>query len=75
MTAGARLIGVRTDGEFVREIVYLPESMRLVEPANAVTQRLARQLEAYYADLAERGLEDGVEDGVHGRGGKREPGF
>ncbi|MDW3680149.1 methylated-DNA--[protein]-cysteine S-methyltransferase [Cupriavidus sp. CV2] len=43
-------IGVRTDGEFVREIVYLPESMRLVEPANAVTQRLARQLEAYYAD-------------------------
>lgn len=43
-------IGVRTDGEFVREIVYLPESMQCIGPANAVAQRLARQLEAYYAD-------------------------
>lgn len=43
-------IGVRTDGECVREIVYLPESMQCIEPANAVAQRLARQLEAYYAD-------------------------
>ncbi|KJK25032.1 cysteine methyltransferase [Burkholderiaceae bacterium 16] len=43
-------IGVRTDGEAIREIVYLPESMKLIEPANAIAQRLARQLEAYYAD-------------------------
>lgn len=43
-------IGVRTDGETIREIVYLPESMKLIEPANAVARWLARQLEAYYAD-------------------------
>ncbi|MGT2507557.1 methylated-DNA--[protein]-cysteine S-methyltransferase [Cupriavidus basilensis] len=43
-------IGVRTDGETIREIVYLPESMKLIEPANAVARRLARQLGAYYAD-------------------------
>ncbi|KDP88709.1 cysteine methyltransferase [Cupriavidus sp. SK-3] len=43
-------IGVRTDGETIREIVYLPESMKLIEPANAVARQLARQLEAYYAD-------------------------
>ncbi|MGO4327344.1 methylated-DNA--[protein]-cysteine S-methyltransferase [Cupriavidus sp. 2TAF22] len=43
-------VGVRTEGDLIREIVYLPDSMPLIAPASAVAERLARQLEAYYAD-------------------------
>ncbi|WP_420998426.1 methylated-DNA--[protein]-cysteine S-methyltransferase [Cupriavidus sp. 30B13] len=43
-------VGVRTEGETIREIVYLPAGTPPVAPASAVAQRLARQLEAYYAD-------------------------
>ncbi|WP_020202158.1 methylated-DNA--[protein]-cysteine S-methyltransferase [Cupriavidus sp. WS] len=43
-------VGVRTGGDMIREIVYLPGSVPPVAPASAVARRLARQLEAYYAD-------------------------
>ncbi|WP_454720168.1 MULTISPECIES: methylated-DNA--[protein]-cysteine S-methyltransferase [Cupriavidus] len=44
------MVGVRTEGDMIREIVYLPAGTPPVAPASAVAQRLARQLEAYYAD-------------------------
>ncbi|MGH8783914.1 MAG: methylated-DNA--[protein]-cysteine S-methyltransferase [Cupriavidus necator] len=43
-------IGVRTDGVRIRAIVYLPEHVEARAPADALTQQLAAQLEAYYAN-------------------------
>ncbi|CAM3215945.1 methylated-DNA--[protein]-cysteine S-methyltransferase [Cupriavidus taiwanensis] len=43
-------IGVRTDGARIRAIVYLPGHVEGLAPADALTQRLAEQLAAYYDD-------------------------
>ncbi|MDQ0141928.1 methylated-DNA--[protein]-cysteine S-methyltransferase [Cupriavidus necator] len=43
-------IGVRTDGARIRAIVYLPGHIEAHAPADALTQRLAMQLAAYYDD-------------------------
>ncbi|SOY87055.1 methylated-DNA--[protein]-cysteine S-methyltransferase [Cupriavidus taiwanensis] len=43
-------IGVRTDGARIRAIVYLPGHVEGLAPADALTQRLAAQLAAYYDD-------------------------
>ncbi|HET7197975.1 MAG TPA: methylated-DNA--[protein]-cysteine S-methyltransferase [Burkholderiales bacterium] len=43
-------VAVRTRGERVTEIGYLPPSTKLVAPTNPLAERAARQLEAYLAD-------------------------
>lgn len=43
-------IGVRTDSAHIRAIVYLPGHVEGLAPADALTQRLAAQLAAYYDD-------------------------
>ncbi|MCO4890147.1 methylated-DNA--[protein]-cysteine S-methyltransferase [Cupriavidus sp. WGtm5] len=50
LTAPFGKIGVRTDGARIQAIVYLPEHVEARAPADALTQRLAAQLEAYYAN-------------------------
>lgn len=46
-------VGIRTEGG-VREIVYLPESMRGVEPDNALARRAATQMARYFARASAR---------------------
>jgi methylated-DNA-[protein]-cysteine S-methyltransferase len=41
-------VGIRTDADAVREIVYLPESVSPVPPDNALARRAAEQIEAYF---------------------------
>lgn len=41
-------VGVRIDGDRLRELVYLPPSYPLREPADALCRRVAEQLEAYF---------------------------
>ncbi len=41
-------VGVRVDGAHVHEIVYLPDSFAEIDPADALAQRVADQLAAYY---------------------------
>ncbi len=43
-------VGVRTAGEVLAEIVYLPLDTPLQPPRNALAERAARQLERYGAD-------------------------
>ena len=43
-------VGLRTQGVRVAEIAYLPFSVPLAAPANALAARAARQLERYLAD-------------------------
>ena len=43
-------VGVRTAGERVAEIAYLPFSVPLAAPANRLAERAARQFERYLAD-------------------------
>lgn len=43
-------VGVRTDGQAVAELVYLPDTFTEIPPASALTRRVAEQLDAYYAD-------------------------
>ena len=43
-------LGVRTRGEHVVEIKYLPSSAALVEPKNPLAEKAARQLERYRDD-------------------------
>jgi methylated-DNA-[protein]-cysteine S-methyltransferase len=43
-------VAVRTRGERVTDIVYLPPSAPLVSPKTLLAQKAARQLEAYRAD-------------------------
>ena len=41
---------IRTEGEAVREIVYLPESMQNVAPDTPLAQRAVEQIERYFAE-------------------------
>lgn len=43
-------VGVRTRGEVLAEICYLPRSFALVAPANRLAERAARQFERYLED-------------------------
>ncbi|KAF1051396.1 MAG: Methylated-DNA--protein-cysteine methyltransferase, constitutive [Burkholderia gladioli] len=47
-------VGIRTDGACVREIVYLPESVRGIEPDNALARRAAKQMARYFARASAR---------------------
>ena len=44
------LVGVRTEGEALAEIVYLPRSAGSLAPANALAERACAQIEKYVAD-------------------------
>ncbi|KGR96507.1 methylated-DNA--[protein]-cysteine S-methyltransferase [Burkholderia sp. ABCPW 111] len=41
-------MGIRTDASVVREIVYLPESMKSVAPDTTLAKRAVRQIERYF---------------------------
>jgi methylated-DNA-[protein]-cysteine S-methyltransferase len=41
-------VGIRTEAGTVREIVYLPDSMRNVEPDSPLAKRAAQQIERYF---------------------------
>lgn len=43
-------VGVRTDGECVAEVRYLPPDTAEMAPQNALAERAARQLERYRSD-------------------------
>ena len=40
-------LGIRTEGEALREVVYLPPSFALQAPRNALAERAAREVERY----------------------------
>lgn len=44
------LVGVRTEGEVLAEIVYLPRSAGALAPENALAERACAQIERYVAD-------------------------
>ncbi len=44
------LVGVRTEGAALAEIVYLPRSAGVLAPANALAARACAQIEKYIAD-------------------------
>ena len=44
------LVGVRTEGATVAEIVYFPPSAGTLAPANALAERVCRQIEKYVRD-------------------------
>ena len=44
------LVGVRTEGAAVAEIVYLPRSAGTLAPTNALAERVCRQIEKYVRD-------------------------
>ena len=44
------LVGVRTEGDALAEIVYLPRSAGALAPANALAERACAQIEKYVAD-------------------------
>jgi methylated-DNA-[protein]-cysteine S-methyltransferase len=44
------VVGVRTEGGAVAEIVYLPRSAGALAPADAVAERACRQIERYIGD-------------------------
>jgi len=46
----AMRVGVRTQGEAIGEITYLPRTAGLVAPGNALAARAARQFERYVED-------------------------
>lgn len=43
-------VGVRSDGDAVAELVYLPDTYDAIAPASALMRDVAAQLDAYYAD-------------------------
>jgi methylated-DNA-[protein]-cysteine S-methyltransferase len=43
-------VGVRTVPGLVQELVYLPPSHALLDPADALAERVANQLERYFAE-------------------------
>jgi len=45
-------VGIRTDASVVREIVYLPESVRSVDPDTPLAKRAAQQIERYFESAA-----------------------
>ena len=44
------IVGVRTEGDVLTEIVYLPRSAGILAPANALAERICVQIERYVAD-------------------------
>ena len=44
------LVGVRTEGDVLAEIVYLPPSAGTLAPANALAERVCAQIEKYADD-------------------------
>ena len=44
------VVGVRTEGECIAEIVYLPRSQTPLAPANRLAERACRQIERYLDD-------------------------
>ena len=48
------LVGVRTEGSVVAEIVYLPRSAGALAPTNALAERVCAQIEKYAADPSYR---------------------
>jgi methylated-DNA-[protein]-cysteine S-methyltransferase len=46
----AMRVGIRTEGERVAELVYLPRLFATMAPRNALAERAARQIERYLAD-------------------------
>lgn len=44
------LVGIRTEGEELAEVVYLPRSAGALAPANALAERACAQIEKYTAD-------------------------
>lgn len=44
------IVGVRTEGDALAEIVYLPRSAGTLAPANALAERACAQIEKYLAD-------------------------
>ena len=44
------LVGVRTEGELLAEIAYLPQSAGALAPTNALAERACAQIERYAAD-------------------------
>lgn len=44
------LVGVRTEGDELAEVVYLPRSAGAMAPANALAERACAQIEKYVAD-------------------------
>jgi methylated-DNA-[protein]-cysteine S-methyltransferase len=43
-------MGMRTEGDLLRELVFLPSGMAEKAPADRLAEKTARQLERYYAD-------------------------
>ena len=43
-------VGIRTDGELLTGILYLPRTTKLRSPRNALAERAARQIERYRDD-------------------------
>ena len=41
-------VGIRTDESVVREIVYLPESVRSIDPYTPLAKRAVQQIERYF---------------------------
>lgn len=41
-------VGIRTDESVVREIVYLPESLRSIDPDTPLAKRAVQQIERYF---------------------------
>lgn len=41
-------VGIRTDESVVREIVYLPESVRSIDPDTPLAKRAVQQIERYF---------------------------
>ena len=50
LTTPFGIVGVRTEGEALAEIVYLPRSAGVLAPANALAERACAQIEKYVAD-------------------------
>lgn len=48
------IVGVRTEGDVLAEIVYLPRSAGALAPENALAERACAQIEKYVADPAYR---------------------
>jgi methylated-DNA-[protein]-cysteine S-methyltransferase len=44
------MVGVRTEGAALAEIVYLPRSVGSLAPANALAERVCAQIQKYLAD-------------------------
>ncbi|MBN3789348.1 methylated-DNA--[protein]-cysteine S-methyltransferase [Burkholderia sp. Ac-20353] len=47
-------VGIRTDGSVVREIVYLPESVKCVDPDTPLATRAVEQIERYFGRASAR---------------------